>query len=298
MTDVVLRFDDYSAISNMDVERGILETVAKAKAKMVVSVIPFVAEIGWVPRGPIKLCPLPAEKVRLLKQFVPQTVEIALHGYCHQAIGQTSGMVEFGGCITREQQQARLRDGKAFLEDAFGVEVKTFVPPWNQYTAATISGMREVGLKVLSADATFGPWAPDMKYVPATCSIGRLGGALKLAEQDSGALICALLHEYDFKETGLPSSRIWIQEFEHALTSSVGRARWLLCSECGAEETIDHERARLNCGLRKALQTPLRHLLPSHIRDVYWSKDSRPGKLHAPAAAALLWRLKSRKSGQ
>jgi len=43
----VLRFDDYSATSNGVLERKLLEAVAEANRKIVVSVVPFVAGIGW-----------------------------------------------------------------------------------------------------------------------------------------------------------------------------------------------------------------------------------------------------------
>lgn len=273
----IVRFDDYSAISNTALERKLFEAVAEADQKIVVSVVPFIAGMEWEPRGPIPLLPLPAAKTALLKQFICH-VEVALHGYCHQAVSRTSGLSEFGDAISIGQQLARLSDAKHWLEDQLGTGVETFVPPWNTYGTTTLEAVRQAGFKVLSAEAGFGPFAPGLSYVPVTCSIDQLAGAAELAQKDQGSLACALLHEYDFRESGVRGARLSLEQFRAHCSRGNGAPGWSWVKESGTGDT-GHERARVNQELRAALNSRLRRLLSSHTDHVYWTTSAASAKL-------------------
>jgi peptidoglycan/xylan/chitin deacetylase (PgdA/CDA1 family) len=291
MINALLRYDDYSAISDTALERQVLEAVAGAGLRIVISVIPFVADLEWKLRGPIGLRPLPPDKVELLKEFVPQKAEVALHGYAHQALGRISGMTEFGGRVAAGQQLARLRDGKAYLEDQLGDRVKAFVPPWNDYGIATVAAIREAGFDVLSGDAAHGPVEEGMAYIPCTCALPRLGPALKAAATDAKAFVCVLLHEYDFEESRSPAARISLRSLEEALRHSRQTSQWLRFQECLAMDAWTAERARLNQELRRALRSPLRHFSSSATADVYWSNQMVRRKLRFLRRAVALVRF-------
>jgi hypothetical protein len=272
MPSILLRYDDYSALGATELERRLFETVAACDAKMVVSIIPFIADVVWNPRGPIRLRPLPPEKADILRRFNPQHLAVALHGYCHQAISRTSGMTEFGDRIPREQQLARLLDGKAYLEDLLNVELKTFVPPWNEYGASTIAALEESGFCNLSGDAAFGPLTAGLTYIPATCSLAELPRALRLAAKDSASLVCVLIHEYDFKESGSSKAVFDMTQFEGILrTAKAEGAQWVGFNECAQAGDWGAERARANQELRQAMKSPFRRLLPRATGCVYWS---------------------------
>lgn len=273
----ILRFDDYSAISNTALERALFEAVAEADQRIVVSVIPFVAGMEWGPRGPITLLPLPAAKIAILKQFL-RHIEVALHGYCHQTVSRTSGLSEFGDAIPIGRQLARLSDAKGWLEDQLGICVDTFVPPWNTYGISTLDAARQAGFKILSSDAAFGVLAPGLSYVPATCSIDRLAGAAELARKDQGSLACALLHEYDFQESGVRGARLSLEQFRAYCRRGNGAPRWTWIKESLIGDT-GPERARVNQELRAALNSRLRRLLSIHTDCVYWTTSAASAKL-------------------
>ncbi len=122
MTKILLRYDDYSAISNTDIERQLFEAVAKRGMNLIVAVVPFVAGIEWQLRGPIPLHPLPPDKIALFKEFSAY-LEPVLHGYAHQTVSRYSGLSEFNHAIPASQQVARLQDAKSYLEDVAAIKV-------------------------------------------------------------------------------------------------------------------------------------------------------------------------------
>ena len=273
----ILRFDDYSAESDTALERRILDVIANAGRRIVVSVVPFIAEINWQLRGPIELRALPRDKIALLKTFVPQTVEIALHGYCHQAISRTSGLSEFGDSISFERQVQRLKDGKHWLEDHFGVPIQTFVPPWNMYGVSTLQAAIEAEFHTVSADAASGPVKHGLAYVPATCSVHELRGAARLGTKTDGALTCALLHEFDFSSTGRPDSLCSLSDLK-TLCLDASIKKWSTTGDYSTKES-GYERAMLNQELRRTLHSPIRRLFPRHTGHIYWPLESVRAKL-------------------
>ncbi len=72
----VLRFDDYSAASDTALERRLFETVASCDAKMVVSIIPFVADVAWSPRVGQSPSALPPKKQTSFGGLFPSTSKL------------------------------------------------------------------------------------------------------------------------------------------------------------------------------------------------------------------------------
>jgi peptidoglycan/xylan/chitin deacetylase (PgdA/CDA1 family) len=280
MSRAILRYDDFSALTNADLERRLLEIVAKRDARIVVSIVPFAPEVDWPLRGPIHLRALPHEKAALLKEFMPGVVEIALHGYCHQSISRASQMVEFGNRIPLDFQVARLRDAKHYLEDLFGEELQVFVPPFNAYGASLISALRETGFQALSGDAAFGPIRPCLAYIPATVSLHHVEASLRTASHDGESLVCLLIHEHDFEECGSLAASANLSEFSRLLDAlTEGGARWIGFKDCLLEGDWGPERARANQKLRETMKSPFRHLLRRGTGCVYWSQEEARRRL-------------------
>src|SRR5690349_19982439 len=171
MAKLLLRFDDLCAQSDTALELRLLTAVREAGAKLVVSVVPFVADTDWEIGGPIPLRPLTADKAKLVREFIPNHAEIALHGYSHQTITRWSHLYEFGDKVARQRQVERLRHAKAFLEDLFAVKVESFVPPWNEYGRITIAALEEAGFKILAGDVMIGPAEGNLAFLPSCCSL-------------------------------------------------------------------------------------------------------------------------------
>lgn len=285
--EAILRFDDYSAESDTALEGRILDVVANAGTRIVISVVPFIAELDWQLRGPIKLRALPKDKIALLKAFLPQTVEIALHGYCHQAISRTLGLSEFGDSIPFERQVQRLKDGKHWLEDQFGVPIRTFVPPWNMYGVSTLRAVIEAEFQTVSADVARGPIERGLAYVPATCSVHDFQQAARLGTRTDGALTCALLHEYDFASVGRPDAFFSLGDLKNlCLDASI--TKWSITRDYSMNDA-GYDRALLNQELRGTLQSSIRRLFPRHLGHVYWPVESASAKLRQVRMMKRFW---------
>jgi predicted deacetylase len=280
MAEFILRFDDYCAVSNTVLERRLLEIVAGCGGKVVMSVVPFVADTEWELRGPIPLRPLSPEKAAMLKEFVPRHAEVTLHGYSHQTITRWSHLYEFGDRVAQQRQVSRLRDGRGYLEDLFGVAVETFVPPWNEYGRTTLAALAEAGFKLLSGDLGLGAAEGELAFVPACCPLGRLGEALAASTGDAAAAVCVLIHEYDFKESGWPQASTDLAALPSQLAAvTKAGARWTDFNECRRSGEWDANRLKANRELRQALASPGRRLLHEGTAGVYWSEDQVTAKV-------------------
>lgn len=271
MTKIILRYDDYSATSNGDIERQLFEAVAERDIKLIVSIVPFVAGMEWQLRGPIPLLPLSPEKVALFKEFSAY-LEPVLHGYSHQTVSRYSGLSEFNHAIPSNIQVARLQDGKAYLEDILGVRITTFVPPWNAYTDITLDALKKTGFEMVSGDALFGALCANLAFIPSTCLLSEIPASLAAAREDAGALIAVLFHEYDFIESGSPQASISTDEFRRILDGIVLQdVQFANFHDCSIG--FDMQRAKANQYLHENLQSSFRILLKRGSRGVYWSTE-------------------------
>lgn len=271
MTKILLRYDDYSAISNGDIERQLFDAVAKRSIKLIVAIVPFVAGMEWQLRGPIPLFPLSAEKIELFKEFSAY-LEPVLHGYSHQTVSRFSGLSEFNHAIPFSLQVARLQDGKSYLEDTLGVKITTFVPPWNAYTDITLDALKKTGFETISGDALFGPLCADLAFIPSTCLLSELPASIAAAKEDPGAFITVLFHEYDFMESGSQQASITTSGFGPIL-DWVAQQDVKFTSFGDSPTGFDMQRAKANKQLRAAMQSPFRILMKGGTRSVYWSTD-------------------------
>lgn len=277
---VVFRLDDFSALSSADFELRTIDAFRKARASITIGVIPFHYTVpGADPSSP-DVVPLTPLKAAMLKAAVKDgTVDIALHGYSHQAIN-AEHTAEFSG-LGYDMQLERLAKGKEFLEAMIGVPVTTFVPPWNRYDLNTLRALEELGFSTISASLP-GPAIKEssLNFLPATCDIKHLQDAVRAARNSSAdqPLIVVLFHEYDFREVDEKQGNITYPEFADLLEwlHSGGDVRLLSISE--ATKVIH------NLGAKRFLRNNAIHavldLLPSSMR-------KRQENLYADSAMGL-----------
>lgn len=98
------------------------------------------------------------ENEDLIKYIKPKVqagqIEIMLHGFDHNYV--IAGDRFIGECVQKNKGDL-LRDfsrGKKYLEELFGIEVLSFVPPSNQIDAKAIEVLGKVGIKNLSGAIT------------------------------------------------------------------------------------------------------------------------------------------------
>lgn len=281
---VVFRFDDFSALSSADIELRIIDAFRKARASLPIGVIPFDHTFDHTVPGANPssqdVVPLTPMKAAALKAAVKDgTVDIAMHGYTHQAIN-AAHTAEFSG-LGYGMQLERLAKGKEFLEAMTGIPVKTFIPPWNRYDLNTMRALEELGFSTISASLP-GPATlkSSLIFLPATCGIQHLQGAVRAARSSSAAqpLIVVLFHEYDFREVDEKLGIITYPEFADLLEwlHSGGDVRMLSISE--ATKVIPNlgaKRFLRNNAIRAVLD-----LLPSSMRQ-------RQKNLYADSAMGL-----------
>ena len=277
---VLFRYDDFSETSSAGVDLAVLEAIVSHGFKPLLGVIPAIADVDWELGNAIPLKRLSAGRAQLLKRFLPDHIEIALHGYTHQTVTRFSGLSEFGDVVSHDRQLERMRDGKRLLEDAFGGKVDWFIPPWNTYGVTTLNAMKECGLRGVSADASFGAVKNGLHFAPQTCQLHGLAAALACCKADPSAHIVVMLHGYDFQETADASRGMPLSRFDQLLSRLKGSGvRGASFSEVLAEGQCSASRALANQELRKRTQGPLRFFLHPGISGVYWRETTAKKKL-------------------
>ncbi len=203
---IILRYDDYSAVSNTHLESQLLEVLDRHQLPSIFAVIPCVTTNGFRNPQSADSLTMDAEKIALLKPYLDQgLVELCVHGCTHQTLDGKNlhTLSEFSG-RPYEIQLERLAHAKGILESQFGHAIKTFVPPWGNYDENTLKAAEAAGFSIISADPR-GPASDErnLLYVPGTCRIHQLIDAIKEARSlpSSGStLITAVIHPYDFIE--------------------------------------------------------------------------------------------------
>lgn len=278
--NILFRYDDFSELSNISLDLEVLETLVICGFKPLVGVIPAIAEINWELGNSIPLKRLSKERINLLKPFLPNNMDIALHGYTHQTITRYTGLSEFGDAVNFDRQVERMMNGKKFLEDSFGIKVNWFIPPWNSYGLSTLKAMKGCRIKGLSGDASDGQTIEGITYAPNSCQLNNLNIAIANVKNNPNGNIIVMLHDYNFKESGNINSTISIPDFKKTLLklSDLG-IKGTSFSELLNQEAWNSSRAILNQELHKIAIGPLRILMKWRNSGIYYDEKTANKKL-------------------
>jgi peptidoglycan/xylan/chitin deacetylase (PgdA/CDA1 family) len=269
---IVLRYDDYSAVSNTYLESQILEELDKHQLPCIFAAIPCVTAHGFRNSQPADSLLMDAEKVAMLKPYIDKgLVELCVHGCTHQTLPNKDlrEMSEFEG-LTYEQQVARLAHGKSILEEQFQCPIVSFVPPWGNYDDNTIRAVEAVGFSIISAD----PRGPALKessllYVPGTCRIHQLKEAIAEARSlpsSNSALITAVIHPYDFIESDVQRGVMTFQQFKDLLAEISQDPTLRFTTAAGATQLISDLGASRFMQASSLRHSSLNHLIPGPLR--------------------------------
>ncbi len=178
---VVIRNDDFSALSDLKWERYILEGFKDGLVPQTFGVVPFMAEDPHNPKNS-KTYPL-AENlaaVEFLRQSIgSRLIEVAMHGYTHRTNlfypsaerpSQKGPWYPGPGemvwspfrpakrawysewrQIPFAEQIGLLKKGKEYLEATLNVKIVSFIPPWNSFDDRTFMALKEIGFQIISA---------------------------------------------------------------------------------------------------------------------------------------------------
>ena len=212
---IVLRYDDFSATSPLDIEENLVEICRQTGIAMTFGVIPFVTAGNVHDPSPSESLPLPDEKAELLRNWHSNGwVDIALHGFSHQT-WRSEPYSEFAG-VPEETQSSKIKQGKMFLETKTGSSVNKFIPPWNSYDEQTLKVLESLGFTAISGkrDAPVTPHS-KLKYLPETCSVRRLRSAISSVRSSSSyrPIIVLVFHAFEFSEDYQHLGSLSIVEF-------------------------------------------------------------------------------------
>jgi peptidoglycan/xylan/chitin deacetylase (PgdA/CDA1 family) len=203
---VCFRFDDPSARSDHDLEARVLDVFAGFGVKLTVAVVPFGRD-GDALR-PLRRTDVP----HLTAAHGEGRIEVALHGYCHEANSRDrSGIPSEFRTVPLELQRQRLADGRQVLQQAFDTEVSGFVPPWNTYDATTVEATKRLGFGYFSAGLGTGSAGSQPVLIPKTSSLraGEAGHAIGSATRFRfcAPVVVFVFHPDQFVEFRSPPAR-------------------------------------------------------------------------------------------
>ena len=202
MINIIFRFDDFSALSNTELENQIISTFKETNSTLTIGVIPFVCEGIKEKTDTQGSIPLSENKLNILKMGIKKGyINVALHGNTHQTINE-SPRSEFIG-LNHEQQLKKIESGKLFLEKKLDNKINTFIPPWNRYDITTLTVLEELQFSTISAGTKcVSKSDTKLNFIPNTCFLQDLESAISEAEQANcnHPIIVVVMHETDFKE--------------------------------------------------------------------------------------------------
>jgi len=211
---VILRYDDYSNGTSLEIEKEIFQVTKELDMKMTIGIIPFSDSKGLGEKYVDETMILNDQKQELLRKAIQNgNIEIALHGYRHFVSKKTRQgfLTEFYG-IEYEKQLKMIKAGKESLEKIFGRSVHTFIPPWNTFDHNTIRALGELKFKIISTDAMPSVITTELenretgniKILPATCNLSEIEETIEHANKNikTENVIIVLMHPYDLQGKG------------------------------------------------------------------------------------------------
>lgn len=282
---IILRYDDYSAVSNTHLEAQILEVLERHQLPCIFAVIPCVTTNGFRNAAPADSLVMSADKIALLKPYLDKgLIELCAHGCTHQTLPNRDlhELSEFVG-RSYDDQVARLMHAKSTLEEQFGHTISTFVPPWGNYDTTTLRAAEAVGFSIISADPR-GPVARDSRllYVPGTCRIHQLSDAIHEARQlpsSASTLITAVIHPYDFIESDAARGVMTFSQFESLMAQISDEPDLQFASVVGATKLHSDLGADRLVNAASLRRSSMIHLVPEFLQFGYPTKSYVDPKL-------------------
>lgn len=249
-TVLSFRYDDFSNGSPLDFEERLFERFRRLEVPLTAGVVPVGAGGDQVVDDPT--APLDERRSAVLRrESEAGWLEVALHGYDHEPVGEGSAdrPSEFVG-LPREEQRRRIVGGRDLLAERLGRRPRTFVPPWNRYDATTVKVLVEAGFDLLSVGWSVCPTPPsELRFLPGTCGLVDLERALDeaLGSDARPAAVVALFHPYDFAAVDDELGWLSLDDVSRLLERVRGREEVRIATLHDAAEVLpdlDERRAR------------------------------------------------------
>lgn len=218
--NVLFRYDDYSESRSVEFKSAVINIFSKHGIPFTSAVIPFV-DIQDSVSGDLVQYPLSIEKSRILTDaFNAGIIEIAQHGYDHKNNRTDRKFSEFAG-LSYDEQYFRIKRGKDHLEQLLGIEIKSFVPPFNMYDKTTVKVLDDLDFEVVSGDILLGETYPgsDLNVLPNTTTLYEFKKAIESAfkSPEANPLVVCMIHDYDFSTVNPDRGFTTLEEMDKIL---------------------------------------------------------------------------------
>lgn len=231
--NIVFRYDDF-ILKNDIVNEEVVRTFEKNHIPLVLGVIPCDSNENFLFGQKYSFLPI-------LKSGVKNnSIEIALHGLTHQQI--ING--EFTGLNIIEQNR-RIQKGKSFLDSVFGINTKTFIPPYNSYDDNTLQALVNNKFTIISSALCIGQSNANAKlqYAPETIEDFKELMPVLIRNKNRNGVVVVMFHDYTFR------NNYSIQQLKTVL-ESVNKLNFVTCttfSKLGeGSEQLDKKRIKAN----------------------------------------------------
>lgn len=262
MIRLCFRFDDPSPTSNHELERTIISTFARNNVPVTVAVIPYRKVDG----NSISLHPDQAR--HLIEAQERGAIEVAQHGFFHlKRSAAPSGAPSEFCTLAHDAQREMIEHGADHLTRIFGQRAIGFVPPWNTYDATTVSVLEQGGYRYISAGWDVPGQSRALATIPRTCWLRNLRSAVAEARRFRAfaPAVVAVLHHFDFKESGEASASITMDSLNELLSWARSEASVVFSTLGGVANKNSSFEFGARCHMwRTRLPWRFRGLLPEH----------------------------------
>ncbi|MDP1680584.1 MAG: DUF2334 domain-containing protein [Burkholderiales bacterium] len=266
MINIAIRFDDPSATSNHALEQEIIRLLEHHQISATFAVIPL--HEGR-----------PVEKdtaAHLVEAEAAGIIEIAQHGFRHFENESLNGRPSELAGIDTSTQSNWILDGMDILQQLIGHKITGLVPPFNSFDDNTLRAAEAAGFEYLSAGFECHPSHPtSLALIPRTCNFCELIPALNEAHayRFAAPAIVAVLHHYDFIESGHTNARLSLSTFDRLLGQirQLPKVKFLTLEALAATRSPEAWQAACNRSqVIRRLPWRLQSLLPKHCLPTGW----------------------------
>lgn len=262
---LIFRFDDFILIED-DFYNSLLDIFSKNNIPINLGIIPY--DANNLPISGIN----PASLNKIKSGTEKKLIDIQLHGYNHVS-NDARNLSEFYR-RSKNDQYDRIKKGKNYLDNLFGININTFIPPWNSYDKNTLAVLKSLNFSCISGNIKGLSSSSKIKYLPYTYENFRELKNIIKEHKMKDAILVVMFHKYSFEghKSEYPVDQISLSELNEILTwINTNEIECLTYSEIlKQDEDLSNKRKKLNNSF--ILYCFRKAGIPSMSRNIYYTR--------------------------
>ena len=188
MIKFCFRVDDFYLNGLRRMEMDIMDLFSELEIPLNIGVIPFDKDENLFAK---------AENFTKYRKWC----KICLHGYQHHNLSRNQKCSEFLG-EEKEVQFKKILKAKFELEKELGIEIDTFIPPWNSYDENTLKALEKCNIDFISVGYEVLNFQTDVVQIPTSMEHFYLfdKSLFRLFTNFLDGTILVLFHPYNFHQ--------------------------------------------------------------------------------------------------